>query len=454
MADLFENLNFRHIYFAGRSYTPDMILPGIEDLTAYLKAHREPESPFVYLFCQNHIKTVIAYFAILKAGMIVVPVDPAIRPLELADLMRDSQPSVQIRINPATLAFDYRKEVLFQPPTRLRAGDDLSDVCMLMYTAAEDGVYKGAMLTKDNLVANMQAILYCDNVTSTSVSCALAPFHHLYGLQTGLLAPLLANASVLIEDLTDLHGLRTFVADIQKCRVTNLYSLPVVYYLMARVPDAREAMKSVVSAVSGGYKLSSTIYDTFMNRTGVKIHEGYGLTEASPICTWHRPGDVIKIDSVGRAFSCCEVAILNCVPTPLAPGVVGEVAIRGGNVMKGYYGHPEATQAVLRDGWLRTGDIGRMDDDGYVYLTGLAKKMLNVGGRNVYPAETERLIRLHENVAHVELSGEETSVAGHVVKARVELRHGGHDEQDAFRRWCRDNLSAFKLPKQMDIHVS
>ncbi len=453
MPELFDRLSFRKIFFRGRVFEPAEVNAAITDVAAHLRANTRSPSPFVFLLGPNHIKTVIAYFAIQKAGLIVVPLDPDIRPLELADLENDSRPCAKIRIDPGLASFDCSREIAFnEPPAEHSAGqEDLSDVCMMVYTAADDGWYKGALLTRENLLANAQAVVDCDEVTSTRVSCALAPMYHTYGLQTGLLGPLVARCSMMIEDLSDLQSLKTVVQSIAAYRVTNIYSLPSVLYLLSRVPDVRQTMTDVVSVVSGGYKLNENIFRTFLDKTGLAIHEGYGLTEASPICTWHRPRDPLKLDSVGRAFSCCEVSIRDDQSLPLPVGRVGEVCIRGANVMKGYYRHPEETRRVLRNGWLHTGDLGRMDEEGYLYLTGLAKRMLNVGGKNVYPAELERLLRLQENIRQAVVYGQESALGGHTVGVRIELDGRGNGSPDAVRQWYSASISRFKMAKRIEF---
>ena len=503
MRELFDNLRFRYIHFAGRAYTPSDLAPAISALAAHLLVNNRSGSPFVFLFAPNHIKTVIAYFAIQKAGLIVVPIDPHIKPLELMDLENDSQPCAHIRIDESRLEFDHDREVVFRPPAVGLPEEDVSDVAMMVYTAAEDGWYKGALLTRKNLLTNAASFVRSERVIESDVICSLAPVYHTYALQTGLIGPLFAGASVLLEPMEDLHGIRTYASDIRDCGVTNIYTLPVVYYLFSCVRGIRDTFSGVKSTVSGGCKLSADVFNSFRDATGLEIHEGYGLTEASPICTSTRPGDAVVLESVGRVYDCCEIASFetderkrvaapaeraNAViraafgaggaefdsrmdsgpagvdsalrGTRRAPGLpserlptgeVGEICIRGANVMKGYYGHRKATRATLRDGWLRTGDMGRVDAEGRLYLTGLVKKMLNVGGKNLYPAEAERLFRQHEEVARVEILGEESPVGGHTARARVVLRSNTEQAQQAFREWYRENLSTYKLPKRVEF---
>lgn len=452
MPELIERIDFQRIHFANRIFTPKEVQSAINDLAKYLRANRVSESPFAFLFAYNHIKTVVAYFAIQKAGMIVVPLDPDTRPLELNDLLIDSEPGVMIRYNPSTIEFDYLEEIKFRhPASEPWKGEDLSRICMMVYTAAEDGWYKGALLTREGVLSVANAIVRSDHINTQTVSCMLAPLHHLYGFQAGLLVPLLGRGTVILQEIKDLTRLRSSVTEMAEYGVTNLYSLPMVYYLISRVPMARNWLGTVVGAVSGGYKLAEPVFQTFRDKTGLEIHEGYGLTEASPVCTWHIPEDRIRIHSVGRAFGDCEVSIQDEAGNILSPGRTGEVCARGINVMQGYFRHPEATQRAIRDDWLHTGDLGYMDEDGYVYLTGLAKRMLNVGGKNVYPREVERLVLLNGNVQKATVFGKESSLGGHEVDARFELRDRTNGSREAFNRWFQNNLSRYKLPKRIEF---
>ncbi|HOW71578.1 MAG TPA: AMP-binding protein [Phycisphaerae bacterium] len=452
MPELIEKLDFQRIHFANRVYTPREVQSTVDDLAAHLRAKRISDSPFAFVFAYNHIKTVIACFAVQKAGMILVPVDPDIRPLELADLLTDSEPSVLIRYDPKTLEFDYRRDLEFRrPASEPWRGEDLSRICMMVYTAAEDGWYKGALLTREGLLSVAHAIVRGDHVNPRTVSCMLAPLHHLYGFQAGLLVPLLGQGTVVLQEIKELSRLRSSVTDMAEYGVTNLYSVPMVFYLISRVPMVRNWLGTVVGAVSGGYKLMEPVFRTFRDKTGLEIHEGYGLTEASPVCTWHIPEDRVRIHSVGRAFGDCEVCIRDRKGNRMPPGRSGEVCARGVNVMQGYFRHPEATSRAIRDGWLYTGDLGYMDEDGYVYLTGLAKRMLNVGGKNVYPREVERLALLHGNVQNATVFGKESTLGGHEVDAKFVLRDGANGSREAFSRWFQENLSRYKLPRRIEF---
>jgi long-subunit acyl-CoA synthetase (AMP-forming) len=227
-----------------------------------------------------------------------------------------------------------------------------------------------------------------------------------------------------------------------------------MFHLLKKTNFFKRKKPSDISIVSGGCKLSEDLFNFYLTDYGLSIHEGYGLTEASPICAWHRPKDKIKIASVGRSFPCCEIRILDEKNQEASIGNVGEICVNGGNVMKGYFNNESATKEVLIEGWLHTGDKGTIDHEGYVNLTGLKKRMLNVGGNKVFPAELERYLRRHDNVVGIEIYGEPDEFLGNVVKAVVRLRNRSHESEESFKEWCSKNITKHKIPRAYDFTLT
>jgi len=453
MLNIFESINVRNIFFRGETFSGEHIRASVNDLAAYLISKANPNSPFMYLFAHNHLKTVIAYFAIIRAGFIVVLVNPHIKRLELHEMLIDAPPTALIRINKYQLKFEYEKEITFCEDVRyVKNNHDLDDVCTLVYTAADDGYAKAAMLTKKNILTNAHALVKDGETNERNVFCALLPFYHMFGLQTGVFVPMMTKGSLLIEDISDLRRLATIADEIKSYKVSNIYSLPILYYLFGVVPEITEQLNYVNSFVSGGYKLPLPIFQRFLEKIGKEIQEGYGLTEASPVCSWHRPGEKIKTESVGKAIRCCDIKILNMQDTECSVGEIGEICIKGHNVMKGYYNQKELTLQTMQNGWLHTGDLGAMDEEGYVYVSGLKKRMLNVGGRNVYPAEVERFIKQYQHVEHVEVYRGTSKLQGDVVKAQIKLRDHTENAENAFKQWCLEHISHYKIPKTIEFY--
>jgi long-chain acyl-CoA synthetase len=449
---LTDRLKFGNIYFRDKTYTPDTVIQSIDAVAESLNKRVTSNSPFVYLFAPNHIKMVYALFGIIKSGRICVLVDPAIGKLELAEMITDTIPGALIRIDKTTDTFDFEKEFEFRDcGVEEKRLEGLEDVCLIMYTNASDGWAKGAMLTNESMLANAEAIISSNSIAKGTVSCSIIALNHLFGLQTGLIAPSLIQGDVLIIEPSDYATIRAIGNQIVTHKVTHIYAVPLVFYLLKKAPQMKEVAGNIRSLVSGGCKLSKKILEGYRTDWQLNIREGYGLTEASPICTWHRPEDVIKPDSIGRAFPCCEVAILDPQDQVLPVGKVGEICIKGQNVMKGYFNNPEATQVTLKNGWLHSGDSGRMDNDGYVYFIECKKRMFNVGGNKVYPAELERLLKIHSNVIRVAVLGESDRLLYNVIRVHVELRNKNEEAKKEYDDWCWNNISKYKLPQKIEL---
>jgi long-chain acyl-CoA synthetase len=448
MQPLTDFLNFGNIFFNDKTYSPETIRASIDAVAENLTKRFISNSPFVYLFAPNHIKTVYALFGIIKSGRICVLVDPALKHFELEEMIKDSPPGALIRPDKETDIFDFYKEIEYKhyklSPLRLQG---LDDVAIMLYTAADDGYAKGAMLTHENILSNARALIDSNNVNSMSVSCSLIAQHHLFALQTGVIAPSIAGGNLLIENLLHLSSINKISNDIDCLKVTHIYSVPLIYYCFQKLHHGQRLFSSVKSLSSGGCKLPLNIFEKIRSNFGLTIHEGYGLSEASPMCAWHRPNDEIKIESVGRSLPCCQIKILNDDNFELPIGQSGEVCVNGPNVMKGYYAKEIPTKMTIINSWLHTGDLGKMDEKGFIYLSGIKKRILNVGGNKVYPAELERLMKKHNDILNVEVSGESDELLGHVVKAIVRLRNNSLEAQKKYKEWCFENITKYKVPK-------
>jgi long-chain acyl-CoA synthetase len=363
-------------------------------------------------------------------------------------MIKDSPPGALIRPDKETDVFDFYKEIEYKhyklSPSRIQG---LDDVAIMLYTAADDGYAKGVMLTHENILSNAQALIESSNVNSKSVSCSLIAQHHLFGLQTGVIAPSIAAGNLLIENLLNLSSIKKIINVLDCLKVTHIYTVPFIFYCFQKAQNGQRCFSSVKSISSGGSKLPLSIFEKFHNNFGLTIHEGYGLSEASPMCAWHRPDDEIRNESVGRALPCCKIKIFNDENIELPVGQIGEVCINGPNVMKGYYAKEMASKMTIINGWLHTGDLGKIDEKGYIYLSGVKKRILNVGGNKVYPAELERLMKKHNDVLNVEVSGEPDELLGHIVKAIVRLRINSAEAQKKYKEWCVENITKYKVPK-------
>lgn len=448
MIKSFGDLKFQNIYFRNNTFSRFSVFRLIDNLTSYLKKNTYSDSPFIILSAFNHIKTIIAYYAILNAGKIAVIIDPKYKTFELTEIILDTDPAAIIFTNSDTLNFNYEEEIIFRNTnSKFEIHSDLAEVCTLIYTNAEDGHAKAAMLTKKNLLTEINIMRFCKVIEDNSISCTLLPFHHAFGLLEGILVPTHSESSLLIVDI-DLYKFESIINEMFKYRITHFVTIPSFYYLMSKIPDIAHFLKYTNRLSSGGYKLPSLVYNTFFNNTGKKIHEGYGLTEAAPGCIMHSHlEDEIKIESIGKALPCCEIKIVDKNNNNCKINETGEICIKGDNIFKGYLNNKHITNKVLIDGWLHSGDFGTIDEEKYIYFKGLKKNMINVGGINVYPKELERLMKLNENVDYVKITNEHSLIQGQIVKANIKLKKDSKNAKEFFKKWCYENITNSKLPK-------
>lgn len=454
MNELLKSLNFKALYFKGKKYDQPTIERAIDDLASYLQKNITSTSPFVLLATYNHIKTVIAYYAILKAGKIVVILDPECKSLEMSETIEDVDPGAIIFLNSTTLQFDYEEEIIFRKANRhFVIHSDLADVCTIAYTNAEDGYSKGAMLTEKNLMTEIQSLSAASKIDQSSVICAMLPFHHLYGLITGILISTHAGGIGLISGL-HLAQLNNMVESIHMYQVTHFFSVPSIYYLLCKCEHIDYLSGSVKEFISGGHKLSPFIFEKFFQRTGHKINEGYGLTETSPACTLNYQGGEPVSGSIGIPLSGCVIKVFNENMQECQPNEIGELCIKGDLVFKGYFNHITTTNFNFQEGWFRTGDMGRKDKQGLLYFTGLKKNMINVAGNNIYPEKLKRLLGYHPNMVKLDLSVEESVLQGHIISATVQLKNPDKNEQEAFKHWCYEHINNVILPKKWNFELA
>ena len=237
---------------------------------------------------------------------------------------------------------------------------------------------------------------------------------------------------------------------IQRYRVQSMAGVPTMFVYLLHYPDAgRFDTSSMRSWGSGAAPLPLEIVEPFEKKFGGRILEGYGLTEASPVVSAHRFSGVRKLGSVGPPIPGVEVAILDEADGAMPAGEVGEVCVRGPNVMQGYYRLPDETRHTLRNGWLHTGDMGRLDADGYLYIVERKKDLIIRGGFNIYPREVEEVLYAHPAVAEVAVVGMRDPLMGEEVLAFVALKRGAATNADALIEFCQERLAKYKCPKQV-----
>lgn len=338
--------------------------------------------------------------------------------------------------------------------------DPRNDIAALVYTGGTTGLSKGAMLTHFNLVANatQNKAWFPGLRDGQEAGLCVLPFFHSYGMTVCMNIGILEAAKlILIPKPSDLDQV---LKAIEKERPTLFPGVPRLYIAINEAAAKRDVdMTSIKACFSGAAKMPGAVLERFESATGGTIVEGYGLTETSPTTHANPITGVRKEGSVGLPFpdTDCRIVDLDDPAQEVRPGEEGELLISGPQVMAGYWNKREETESVFVDGWFRTGDVVRMDDDGYFYIVDRIKEMIIVSGFNVYPNEVEEVIYRHPKVAKVAVIGVPDETTGEAIKAFIVLHEGDTATAEEIMEWCRDpdtGLAGYRVPKQVEFRDS
>ena len=415
----------------------------------------------------NGAAFVVAYLASLRAGMIAVPLDPTNPALELsralatvgAGLVVASEDNAAHRglVDHDVVTLDSDGGIPGHTggsATPTVATVDDADPAVLLFTSGTAGAPKPAILTHGSLAANLDQVQRHPGLAlgPDDIGLGLLPFFHVYGLNVALGLPLAAGASVAVVEHFDPAG---SLARIREAGVTVVAGVPAVFSAWVDLPEVRaprDAFATVRLAVSGAAALSSEIAAAMHERFGIDVHEGYGLTEASPIVTTAAVGGGARPGSIGPPLPGVEVRLLDSDGTDVLAGDPGEVWVRGPNVFAGYWEDLEATARVIdSDGWLHTGDLAIVDDDGWLRLVDRAKDLIIVSGFNVYPAEVEDALVEHPDVAEAAVVGVPDPKSGEAVVAFVVPCDGSTPTWTELVAHLRRRLARYKIPSRIEF---
>ncbi len=451
--------------FRDRRVTYAELYAQVGRLGALLAGNGVRRGQRVAVMLPNVPEFAVAYFGVQAAGATVVPLNPLLKVEELAYILADAAAAGLVCLQASEpLLRAAREAAARRAPLLVLDAPDLGgevarrsaepeapgrgDVAACLYTSGTTGRPKGAMLTHANLLANLRSFQQVLRATEDEVFLAVLPFFHAYGATALLLEPLSIGATIVPEP--------RFVPDailraIPQHRVTVFMGVPSMFAVLADTPLPGGPAPAWRFCISGGAPLPPAVLEAFEARHGVPIYEGYGPTECSPVLTVNPPGGLRKVGSVGPAIPDVEIRILDAAGQRLPAGEVGEIAARGPNVMLGYLDKPAETAEVIRDGWYHTGDLGRMDEDGYVYIVDRKTDLILVGGLNVYPREVELVLERHPAVAEAAVFGARDALRGEAVTALVIPRNGVAVNPGELLQWCRQRLANYKVPRTIRL---
>ncbi|MEO5609069.1 MAG: long-chain fatty acid--CoA ligase [Ornithinibacter sp.] len=406
----------------------------------------------------------VVYWGILLAGGIVVPMNPLLKSGEIDFFFTNSG---------AKIAFvwpDFAAEAVkgaansgtrvvqtgAMGPEDFEGGEPISepheraddDTAVILYTSGTTGRPKGAELTHSNIHLNaLRSASVIQHITPDDIIMGCLPLFHVFGLVVGLNAATIAGAPLALIPRFDPAAA---IEVIEKERVTIMQGVPTMYAAILNHPqsDGMDASSLRVCA-SGGSAMPLEVMKSFEDKFGCIILEGYGLSETSPVASFNMPDRERKPGTIGVPIPGCEMRCVDLDGNEVPVGEVGEIAIRGDNVMKGYWHNPEATAEAIPDGWFRSGDLATMDDEGYFTIVDRKKDLILRGGMNVYPREVEEVVYTHPDVLEVAVVGIPDELLGEQVGAAVALREGATATPEDIIAFTKERIAAYKYPRKI-----
>ncbi len=431
----------------------------------------------VALFLDNCPEFVAGYYGILKAGAVVVPINYMFKIEEAKYILEDSRASAMItlrvylamaeelRLRVETLKHiitpsDFSAMKRRNPQALRRSSAGPEDTAVILYTSGTTGFPRGAMLSHYNLISNA-----LDCSSAIQINCrysfiCILPLFHSFAATVCMNLPLLAGAKIVI--MKSVRPFKRVIRAIRKNRVNVFVGIPSMYAILKnmKIPGIFQSpliklFNPVKLCISGAAALPVETFKGFEKKFRIPLLEGYGLTEASPVVTLNPLKRKRKAGSIGIALSKnIELKIVDEKNNILSPGQVGELLVKGPNVMQGYFNKEEATGEALRDGWLYTGDMAKSDRDGYFYIVGRKKEMVNVRGLNVYPREIEEALYQNQKIKEAAVVGVADEHKGEVPKGFVVLKDGESASEQEVLHYLRERLAAYKVPKTIEFRQS
>jgi long-chain acyl-CoA synthetase len=407
----------------------------------------------------------ICYYGALRAGAAVVPMNVLLKEREVAFHLGDSDATLLLAWHEcadaarAGAAQTDAECVLVTPgefeamighspqaPEVVERRPD--DTALILYTSGTTGTPKGAELTHDNLLRNVEATVSIFGLDERSVTLGALPFFHAFGQTCALNATVSVGGCLTLIPRFD--GARALEI-LQRDRVTVFEGVPTMYAAMLNDGLADETdTSSLEVCVSGGAAMPVEIMRAFEQKFGCAILEGYGLSETSPVASFNRRDRERKPGSIGLPIDGVEMRVIDDDGAEVSQGEIGEIAIRGHNVMKGYWRREKATgEAIDEDGWFKTGDLARIDEDGYFFIVDRKKDLVIRGGYNVYPREVEEVFYEHPDVLAAAVIGIPHAELGEEVGAAIVLKSGAHATPGELREFVKERIAAYKYPREV-----
>ena len=458
--------------YDGKSLTYEALHSAVNALGNELRNLGIQKGDKVAIMLPNCPEFVISYFAVQKIGAVAVTINILSTSYELRHLLGNSDSKCLITETPLAKRYEEIREdiplcnhiittsgldnvsqfgeIVERGPSTLEMPDMADDDPVVMiYTAGLTGKPLGAVLTNGNMLSQSDLLWSVYNATEKDRGLAVIPLFHAFGAVANMLAAIRIGASIVLLDRITLDAI---FSTIEKEKVTYIAAVPRLFLGMIMHNDAEKYdVSSVDFCITGGSTMPPEFIPMFEDKFKCILREGYGLTEASPVCSVGRREMAHKPGSIGTVIPGVEAKAVDDRGNEVPRGEIGELVIRGVNVMKGYYKNEEATAQVIRNGWLYTSDLARIDEDGYIFLTGRKKRMVITSGFNVYPREVEMVLELHPAVQASMVVGKPDLMRGEIVTALIVRNPDMPVNEREITRHCRHYLSSYKVPREVEF---
>ncbi|SDN70102.1 long-chain acyl-CoA synthetase [Paenibacillus sp. yr247] len=457
--------------FGDQSVTYEELNRQVQCCASGLSTHGIGKGDKVAILLGNAPEFIIAYYGILHLGAAVVPINPTYTSEEIAYILNNSQAKAVIAIPGLEPVLTSLKDKLptlklavytgdvqagFAWKQLMEAGRDYiesalmneDDLAVILYTSGTTGKPKGAMLSHRNMATNAHSVGELFELSHEDRIVTVLPMFHVYCMTVCLNGPIAAGATILVVPK---FSPADVVKTIREQQATMFAGVPTMYNFLLQFSGATaEDFASIRKCAAGGASLPVEVLYKFEEKYKVHVNEGYGLSEASPVTAFNPLRGLRKPGSIGVDIPNVTNKVVDTYGNEVPRGEVGELIVQGPNVMMGYLGMPEATEASLRDGWLYTGDLAKMDEDGYIFIVDRLKDMIIVGGFNVYPREVEEVLYQHPAIFEAAVVGVPDQNYGETVKAFVVCKDESLTMNDLLQ-FCQDKLAKYKLPKIVEF---
>ena len=456
-----ENSNKTAIFWGGDEFSFDHAHSIAECLAKRLKDEFELQpGDRVALWLKNCPEFVFSLFGILLGEGVVVSINSFLTPDEVGYIVEDC--GAKVIISEASMGKETSILVNNSPGLNVIEVESLNrmdsidytlleqspeDLALIIYTSGTTGKPKGAMLSHQNLMSNVNAIIEAADIANEDRMAVLLPMFHSFTMTVGLLLPMTRGISIVA--IKSLNPPKNIITEIIQHRATVMPAIPQLYRAFVNVKLPSDLPLRV--CFSGAAPLPVEVLNAFNKNVGIPLLEGYGLSETSPVACMNPLNGERKPGSVGLPIGDVQFQIRNDDGFVLPVGDPGEICIKGHNIMMGYWNNLEATEASIKDGWLLTGDIGHLDNDGYLYITDRKKDMLLVNGINVYPREVEEIIYQFDGVSEVAVVWINDPRKGDFVVACIVPDEGFKIDETVSKSFLKTKLAAYKLPRKIII---